>query len=237
MQRPGGARWRAPLRKASASRLHEATCSLRSQYMVVGYHVVIGAYGFWLPNDPRGSWSTFVGSWDLYRCGRATFTTETWSLANTPHDRALRTVAKKALNRPAVQFSGVQARAIGRGFARYVEQSGLRVWACAILPDHLHLVVGRFRLKIEPVVIQLKGAATEQLIEEGIHPFGDTRLPNGRPPKCFARGQCAPYLDTVEDIRRAIQYVDDNPLNEGKPGQNWSFVVPFDGTFADVLQS
>jgi hypothetical protein len=28
--------------------------------MILGYHVIFGAYGFWLPNDPRGSWSDFV---------------------------------------------------------------------------------------------------------------------------------------------------------------------------------
>ena len=30
--------------------------------MVHGYHVILAAYGFWLPNDPRGSWSD-SGSW------------------------------------------------------------------------------------------------------------------------------------------------------------------------------
>lgn len=30
--------------------------------MVLAYHVIFGAYGFWLPNDPRGSWSKFVAS-------------------------------------------------------------------------------------------------------------------------------------------------------------------------------
>lgn len=40
--------------------------------MIVGYHLIFSAYGFWLPNDPRGSWSNFVGSWDLFRYGRAT---------------------------------------------------------------------------------------------------------------------------------------------------------------------
>ena len=66
----------ASARKASASRLHEWVC-----HMVLGYHVIIGAYGFWLPNDPRKSWSDFVGSWDLFRFGKATTTTETRSLA------------------------------------------------------------------------------------------------------------------------------------------------------------
>src|ERR1700680_1345456 len=30
-------------------------------------HVIITAHGFWLPNDPRGSWSDFVGAWELSR--------------------------------------------------------------------------------------------------------------------------------------------------------------------------
>ena len=28
--------------------------------MVVGHHLVWTAYGWWLPNDPRGSWSRAV---------------------------------------------------------------------------------------------------------------------------------------------------------------------------------
>jgi hypothetical protein len=40
--------------------------------MIHAYHVILGTYGFWLPNDPRGSWSDFVGSWDLARFGKAT---------------------------------------------------------------------------------------------------------------------------------------------------------------------
>ena len=54
------------------------------------FHLIISAYGFWLPNDPRGSWSDFVGSWELYKFGPATKTTETRSLAHDPHDVALR---------------------------------------------------------------------------------------------------------------------------------------------------
>lgn len=37
--------------------------------MIVGYHLIFSAYGFWLPNDPRGSWSEFVGAWDLFQAG------------------------------------------------------------------------------------------------------------------------------------------------------------------------
>src|ERR1700676_5716958 len=105
--------------------------------MVLGYHAIVGAYGFWLPNDPRGSWSDFVGSWELFRYGPATKTAETRSLAYDEHDQAKRLAAKHALKYPPVQFTGLQAREIGQGFANYVASSGLVVWACAILPDHV----------------------------------------------------------------------------------------------------
>ena len=138
--------------------------------MVRGYHIIFSAYGFWLPNDPRGSWSDFVGAWELFlAAGKATKTDERRSVAGRQHDREARLAAKESLTRPAVKFNGLQARAIGRGFANYVAKSGLQVWACSIMPEHVHLVTGPFRLSVEPLVIQLKGAATKQLIDEKIH--------------------------------------------------------------------
>src|SRR3954452_18578370 len=109
--------------------------------MIVGYHVIFSTYEFWLPNDPRGSWSDFVGSWELFRYGPATKTTETRSLAHRKHDPDLRLAAKSALTFPPVKFNGLQARAVARGFGRYVDRTGLPVWACAVLPDHVHMVV------------------------------------------------------------------------------------------------
>src|SRR2546423_10304608 len=100
--------------------------------MVVGYHVIFSAYGFWLPNDPRGSWSDFVGSWELFRYGPATKTTSRRSVAHKPHDRALRLAAKQALKYPPVNFNGVQARAAAIGFAAFAAKSKLNIWACAI---------------------------------------------------------------------------------------------------------
>src|SRR5688500_19604565 len=102
--------------------------------MIAGYHIIFSAYGFWLPNDPRGSCSDFVGSWELFRYGPATKTTERRSVAHRAHDRALRMAAKSALKYPPVEFTGLQARAVARGFAHYLDRTDLPVWACAILP-------------------------------------------------------------------------------------------------------
>ena len=195
---------------------------------VLGYHVILSAYGFWLPNDPRGSWSEFVGAWELFLAGgKATKTDERCSLARRPHDRKKRLATKTALSRPAVRFTGVQARAIGRGFAEYAAGSGLPVWACSILPEHVHLVTGWFRLDVEQVVVQLKGAATRKLMEENLHPFGYLVGPDERPPKCWSRGEWSVFLDDPADISRCIRYVEDNPVKEGKPRQTWPFVTPY----------
>ncbi len=195
--------------------------------MVLGYHVIFGAYGFWLPNDPRGSWSDFVRSWELYQYGRATKTDSRRSLAHRPHNRQARLRAKDALKYPPVRCSGVQARAIGRGFATFVDKSGLVVWACSILPQHVHLVTARHRYHVEQVVNLLKGQATRQLIREGIHPLAPLVSPSALTPKVFARGLWKVFLDSEESLRRAIRYVQSNPMKEGKPAQNWSFLTPF----------
>jgi REP element-mobilizing transposase RayT len=196
--------------------------------MVLASHVIIGMYGFWLPNDERGSWSEFVGSWELLRFGKATTVTVRQSLANRPFDRAKREAARAALKYPLVRLTGVQARAVGRGFAEYVQKAGVSVLACAILPQHVHLVVARHRLKVEQIVNQLKGAATRRLNEEKLHPLAAHQGRKSRPPKAFARGEWKVFLDTKTDIRRAIGYVENNPLREELPAQRWSFVVPYD---------
>ena len=196
--------------------------------MVLGHHIIIGAHGFWLPNDPRGSWSDFVGWYELRRYGPATKTTERRSVAYDEHDHRLRLAAKKAMKYPAVEFTGIQARFHRSGFRRIRQKVGPDRLGVHILPDHLHMVTCRHRLTAEKLAIQLKGEATERLIADGIHPFQNIRENQGRVPKCFGRGEWKVYLNSVEDILRAIKYVEDNPIKEGKKRQNWPFVSKFD---------
>ena len=194
---------------------------------VRAYHLILTTYGFWLPNDPRGSWSDFVRAWELRRFGPATRTTERRSLAWAPHDRELRLAAKQALVRPPVHFDGLQARAVARGFARYVEQSGCLVSACSIMPQHVHMVVARHHYSIEQVANLLKGAATRQLLAEGLHPFSSSPYRDGTLPTPWTRRKWDCYLGTDDEIVRAVRYVDRNPGKEGKRKQDWSFVEPF----------
>jgi len=194
---------------------------------VLAYHLIITAYGFWLPNDPRGSWSDFVRSWELLRFGEATKTDERRSLARKPHDRAKRLEAKKSLIRDADEFSGRQALAIAHGFADYCHRSGCVIYQCAILPTHTHLVIARHWYKIEQISRLLKGAASTALLNEGLHPFADVHYADRRCPSPWARGEWSVFLDSPESILRAIRYVRDNPLRERLPIQKWSFATPY----------
>jgi REP element-mobilizing transposase RayT len=188
--------------------------------MPLAYHVILGMYGFWLPNDPRGSGSSYVGSRALRRFGAATKVATTQSVAQRPHDWQRRLAAKRAIKYPPVRLAGLQALALGRGFADFQKKNGLLVWACSILPDHLHVVIGQPRLAPTQMKTQLKGAAVRRLKIEGIHP---------EVPKVFARdGRCV-FLDAAEEVWRTVDYVEQNPVKEGLRRQFWSFVTPFDG--------
>jgi REP element-mobilizing transposase RayT len=198
--------------------------------MVHGYHVIIGAYGYWLPNDPRGSWCDFIGKWELLRFGCAKPKPDRRSLAElTAEELQLRERAKASLKYPAVRFTGVQARAIARGFAHVSHNRGITIWACSILPEHTHLVIARHRYRIESIVNALKGQATRQVIAEGIHPLRQFAAIGKRPPRMWSRGEWKVFLDSETAIEDAIAYVVQNPVEERLPLQRWNFVQPFGG--------
>ena len=127
---------------------------------VLAYHAIITAYGFWLPNDPRGAWSEFVRCWEIAKFGKATKVSTHRSVAAASHDCQQRLRAKESLRYPAVSFTGLQAQSVGNGFRRAIAESGYTVCACAILSEHAHLVILRHKHRIEQVIAHLKGRAT-----------------------------------------------------------------------------
>lgn len=193
--------------------------------MILACHSIFGAYGFWLPNDPRGSWSDAVCSWELYRFGPASKTSQRRSLAWDEHDHELRLRAKEALKYLPVQFTGRQAKAVGDGFAIAANEAKYQVLACSILPKHVHMVVTRSDRKTESIVHHMKSRATKELNLRGIHPFAAHAANGQAPPTAWARGGWNVYLNSPEAVAKAISYVEENPVEEGKPRQRWSFVA------------
>jgi REP element-mobilizing transposase RayT len=195
--------------------------------MVLAHHVIFTAYGFWLPNDPRGSWSDFVRSWELSLHGYAAKIDVRHSVAQQPHDRQIRIAAKSALKYPPIRFTGRQTLCLARGFDQAVTESDYVIWACSILPNHIHMAVSRHERKAEQIIGHLKARATQQLVEAGMHLFVENRGPDGQFPSVWTYRAWKVFLNSTEDIERAIQYVENNPINDGKKAQNWSFVTGY----------
>jgi len=204
--------------------------------MVIAYHLIMSAYGFWLTNDPRGSWSESIRKWQLYRFGEETKTGTRHSVAHVSHDWRLRERAKEVLSFPPVHFNGEQAREIGSGFASYVAKSGATMWACPILPEHVHFVVARHTYHVEQIANLMKGEATKQLVAAGQQPFLDRRDDEGFLPPCWGRRCWKVFIDDLEHLERAIKYVEENPTREGKLRQRWSFVMPCPKTYLEVME-
>ncbi len=176
--------------------------------MVIAYHSTFSAYGFWLPNDPRGSWSDYVRSWDLYNAaGGGTACGARRSAAAATHDHSARQRAKDHLADDPVRFSTAQIAAIGRGFATACNETAYRLLACAIMPDHVHLVILRHAKPIEQVIRHLRSRGTKQLTAENLRPAEIV----------WAQGGWNVFLNTAADIARAVQYVNDNPVRAGRP--------------------
>jgi hypothetical protein len=138
---------------------------------------------FWPPNDPRGSGSIRVRTWHIYdAAGEATKVNTRRSVAHRPHDMSIRRAAKEALKYPAVELSGLQARAVARGIAAVCPKVELVIHACAILSDHVHVVAAAHRFDGAEIIACLKRAGTRGMNDEGRHPMAAYRREDGRLP-------------------------------------------------------
>jgi len=189
---------------------------------LLAFHAIISAYGFWLPNDPRGSWSTYVGSRTLHRFGgSATKIITRQSVASQPHNSKLRQASKSQLKHPVVKFTGEQARFIVNGFQQVSDEAKYTFLALSVLPTHIHAVIGNHQRKPAQVIGHLKRGATDQLINGKLHPC---LIDGWITHSCWARQAWAVYIDTEAHLQRAIQYVLDNPLKDGMRRQRWKIV-------------
>lgn len=188
--------------------------------MLLAHHCIFSMYGFWLPNDPRGSGSDYVAKYELFRYGKATLTHSPVSVAAKPHDRTWKPDAARTLRYPPVEITGQQAVAVAAGFRLACQEGNYKAFACAILPNHVHLVIGAHHRNVRTLVGHLRSRATRELKAQNLW-HSDAR------PVWGAHGWNV-RLESEQAVLRAIRYVEQNPLKEGKRRQTWSFVAPFE---------
>ncbi len=183
--------------------------------MTLGHHCTFTTYGTWLPNEPRGSWSQYVASWDLYQFGPATKVDTHRSVAHRPFNRDEKRKMQDALAHPPVKLIGEQALVVATSFA----ELPYNIYALAVMPNHLHLVVGSADRSIRQIIGHIKSTATRALREQG---WFEDHSP-------WTAGGWNVRLYSLQDMRRAIAYVENNPERDGLKRQRWSCVKGYGG--------
>jgi len=178
--------------------------------MIIAYHAIFTTYGTWLPNDPRGSYSKQIYNAELAALGAIRYERQ-HPQPKRQTLRRFRTAAVPRLSRRPYYINRDARPVVAGGFSEVRERRQLNVAACAIMNDHVHLLVLRSKYRIEYLVNQFKGAATKKL--------GLAKTP-------WTRGRWKVFIDDEEALRAAAKYVDANPPAAGLEPQHWDFVTP-----------
>lgn len=187
--------------------------------MVAGFHLIWTAYGWWLPNDPRGSSSheirveRIAELGDLHH-GRKPIQPPSREI------RAFYEQARQVLKHPLLTFEEQDRQHIGDSFRAVIAAQRYTCYACAIMPDHVHALIRKHKHRAETMIENLQAASKEALV---------TALRRTPEHPVWGGPGWKVFLNTQDDIRRIVRYIDDNPRKGRLPDQHWDFVTPYDG--------
>ena len=187
--------------------------------MIAGYHLIWTAYGWWLPNDPRGSTSYEIRVPAIADLGELHH-------GRKPIQPAGRTIrefyeaARTRLKDALLTFSDAEIQTVGTAFTDVMRQRNYTCYACAILPDHVHLLIRKHRDQAETMIAALQDASRTALQQLGTR-AADHPVWGGPGWKVF--------LETREDLQRTVAYIHKNLVQAKRTDQTWPFVQPYAG--------
>jgi REP element-mobilizing transposase RayT len=187
--------------------------------MVAGFHLIWTAYGWWLPNDPRGSSSHEIRVERVAEFGELHYGRK----QTQPLPAELRTFYRDAgdvLKHPLLTFQDADIPLIAEAFGSVVREQRYTCYACAIMPDHVHVLMRKHRDHAETMIESLQDASRDSLIRKGR--WAPTHAVWGGP-------GWKVFLYTQQDFVRVIRYIENNPVKIGWPPQRWEFVKTYDG--------
>jgi REP element-mobilizing transposase RayT len=187
--------------------------------IVIAYHLIWTAYGWWLPNDPRGSGSTTIRNDIIAELGELHFGRKLVQPAGHIV-RGFYDEAADLLKHPLLTFETAARETIAAAFAEVVARERYTCYACAIMPDHVHILIRKHKHQAEQMIEALKTQSRLRLSAQSHRSATHPTWTAGHGWKVF--------LDHPDDVRRTIGYIERNPLPIGLPAQNWPFVSRYD---------
>ena len=143
--------------------------------IVIAYHLIWTGYGWWLPNDPRGSTSRKTACDVIAELGKLHYgrrkVQPSSAVMRDFHERS-----KEVLQFPLREFSPREIDAIGDAFRESIIEYRYTCYACAVMPDHVHALVRKHKHKAEQMIEILQDSSRWRLRESGFrqpdHPVG-----------------------------------------------------------------
>ena len=132
--------------------------------LVIAYHLIWTAYGWWLPNDPRGSGSVELRKDELNSLGEILPGRQ---YPQPPRDevREFHREAKPLLQHERIWFNEAVREIIANAFAEAATRHGYTVWAWAVCSNHSHGVLRTHRDPAEGIWHNLAAEARLALRE------------------------------------------------------------------------
>jgi REP element-mobilizing transposase RayT len=187
--------------------------------MVADYHLIWTAYGWWLPNDPRGSSSHEIRVERIANLGELHHGRK----ATQPSSVEIRRFyqeARHALQHDLLTFTEEEIGLLADSFAAVIKERGYICYACSLMPDQVHVLIRKHRDKAEEMIAYLQNKSRQTLLEA-------RRRPETHP--VWGGPGWKVYLNTSEDMERIVEYIRMNPIKAGRPAQQWAFVKEYDG--------
>lgn len=187
--------------------------------MVIAYHLIWTGYGWWLPNDPRGSGSREVRVDVLRDLGEVHYGRRR---IQPPRHlvREFYAEAHKRLRFDPLRFDAADRQVIAEAFADTIQTKGYTCYAAAIMPDHVHLLIRKHRERAEEMIDAFQAESRALVCDL-------PTVPADHP--VWIQGGWKVFLDTPADVRRTIGYIEENPRKDRLAPQHWPFVTPYDG--------
>ncbi len=187
--------------------------------MIIGHHLMWTAYGCWLPNDPRGSMSRHVAIELISGLGEHHYGRK----QDQPRSHQLRQFydqAKHILTHELLTFEPEDIAILACSFARTIKTEKYTCYACALMPDHVHMLIRKHRDRAEDMIAKLQAASRKAL--------RDAKRRSLEHPVWGGPGWKV-FQNTSRHMRTTIEYIRQNPVKISRPIQEWDFVTPYDG--------
>lgn len=173
-----------------------------SRPIVIAYHLIWTLYGWWLPNDPRGSSSHTIRNNVLHDLGELHHGRKRIQPASADI-RAFYETAQSRLTHELLTLNQTHVREAASVFAQVIAAEKYTCYALCIMPDHVHVLIRKHRDQAEDMIRKLQDASRLRLRDCGYSP-PDHPVWAGPGWKVF--------LDHPDEMRRTITYIERNPL-------------------------